>query len=88
MLWLSTEFWPARPIHLTRLKKRSSIWAKKALSGTEHVHLNWKLVKEYNLKLILLEGAYGFVDASALSSHPDENIRKDLAQYFLNRGFV
>ncbi len=46
------------------------------------------LVKDYNLKLILLEGAHGFVDTSPLSSHPHDKIRKDLARYFLNRGKI
>ncbi len=46
------------------------------------------LVEDYSLKLVMLEGAHGFVDVSPLSSHPDDKIRKDLARYFLNRGKI
>ncbi|MFH1868004.1 MAG: diguanylate cyclase, partial [Candidatus Omnitrophota bacterium] len=46
------------------------------------------LVKDYNLKLITLEGARGYVDTSSLQSYPDDKIRKDIADYFLQRGKI
>ncbi|NQT95063.1 MAG: hypothetical protein HQ572_01300, partial [Candidatus Omnitrophica bacterium] len=44
------------------------------------------LDKNYNLKLVALEGAQGYVDTSFLQSYPDEETRTDIADYFLRRG--
>ena len=41
------------------------------------------LESEYNLKMVALEGARGYVDTSLIQSHPDEKVRKKIADYFL-----
>jgi len=46
------------------------------------------LERDYYLKLISLEGARGYVDTSLFQSHPDNNARKEVAKYFLNRGKI
>jgi len=46
------------------------------------------LDKDYNLKLVMLEGAQGFVDVSSLQSYPDDSTKKDIADYLLERGKI
>lgn len=44
------------------------------------------LIKDYNLNLVLSEGAEGEVDTSSVSSFPDYEVREKTARLFVNSG--
>ncbi|MCX5666756.1 MAG: hypothetical protein NTY34_00360 [Candidatus Omnitrophica bacterium] len=44
------------------------------------------LVTNYDLKLVAIEGSKGYIDTSLLKTFPDENIRKNTANYFMKKG--
>ena len=44
------------------------------------------LVKDYDLSLITLEGAQGYLDASILQAIPDRKIRRDTADFLMRDG--
>ena len=44
------------------------------------------LLKDYNMDLVLSEGAVGKVDTSSVSSFPDQAIREKVSRIFINSG--
>ncbi|MFH1878325.1 MAG: hypothetical protein ABH883_05920, partial [Candidatus Omnitrophota bacterium] len=44
------------------------------------------LVTDYNLSVVALEGASGYVDTSLLKTFPDKDIRKDTAEFLMREG--
>lgn len=46
------------------------------------------LVTNYDLKLIALEGSRGYIDTSILKTIPDENIKKETANYLMSKGRI
>ncbi|MCP4649169.1 MAG: hypothetical protein GY853_03690 [PVC group bacterium] len=47
-----------------------------------------RLVSQYNLELVALEGASGKIDATVLSAFPDNALKKDVSAYFLQEGKI
>lgn len=46
------------------------------------------LVKNYNLSFVAVEGADGIVDTSWFKAFPDEDVRKEVATYFMKKGEI
>ncbi|MDP2912610.1 MAG: hypothetical protein Q8N91_01200 [Candidatus Omnitrophota bacterium] len=46
------------------------------------------LVKNYNITLVSVEGADGVIDTSWFKAFPDEEIRKEVATYFMKKGEI
>jgi len=46
------------------------------------------LIKNYNLTFISVEGADGVIDTSWFKAFPDEEIRKEVADYFMKKGEI
>ncbi|MFC1549138.1 hypothetical protein ACFL5E_04180, partial [Candidatus Omnitrophota bacterium] len=44
------------------------------------------LVTNYDIKLLALEGAEGYIDTSILKTFPDKKIRKETAEYLMKEG--
>lgn len=45
-----------------------------------------KLVTDYDLSLVAIEGSAGYIDTSLLKSFPDEKVRKDTAAFLMREG--
>ncbi|NQT23442.1 MAG: hypothetical protein HQ579_08430, partial [Candidatus Omnitrophica bacterium] len=50
------------------------------------VELLKDLVTNYNLNLIAVEGSEGYIDTSVLKTFPDKEIRKETADYLMEKG--
>ncbi|MFC1548408.1 hypothetical protein ACFL5E_00440, partial [Candidatus Omnitrophota bacterium] len=50
------------------------------------VNLLDSLVTNYDLRMIAIEGATGYVDTSLLQTFPDKDIRKDTAEFLMREG--
>ncbi|MFA5147200.1 MAG: hypothetical protein WC515_07490 [Candidatus Omnitrophota bacterium] len=46
------------------------------------------LIKNYGLSLVSVEGADGFVDTSWFKAFPDEEVRREVAAYFMKKGEI
>lgn len=46
------------------------------------------LIKNYGLTLVSVEGADGFIDTSWFKAFPDEEVRKEVAAYFMKKGEI
>jgi len=46
------------------------------------------LVKNYNITLVSVEGADGYLDTSWFKSFPDEDVRREVADYFMKKGEI
>ncbi|MFA6141911.1 MAG: hypothetical protein WC738_01260 [Candidatus Omnitrophota bacterium] len=46
------------------------------------------LIKNYNLGLVSVEGADGFIDTSWFKAFPDDEVRKEVADYFMKKGEI
>jgi hypothetical protein len=46
------------------------------------------LAKNYNLSFVAVEGADGIVDTSWFKAFPDEDVRKEVATYFMKKGEI
>ena len=46
------------------------------------------LIKNNNLTLVSVEGADGFVDTSWFKAFPDDEVRKEVADYFMKKGEI
>ena len=46
------------------------------------------LIKDYNIDLVVVEGADGVVDTSWFKAFPDTDIRKEVADYFMKKGEI
>ncbi|MDD5422693.1 MAG: hypothetical protein PHT32_04650 [Candidatus Omnitrophica bacterium] len=46
------------------------------------------MIKSYNLNFIAVEGADGLIDTSWFKAFPDEDIRKEVAIYFMKKGEI
>lgn len=46
------------------------------------------LIRNYSLNFVSVEGAEGFVDTSWFKSFPDEDVRKEVATYFMKKGEI
>ena len=46
------------------------------------------LSKAYNVNLVSVEGADGFIDTSWFKAFPDAEIRKEVADYFMKKGEI
>ena len=46
------------------------------------------LIKNYGLTLVSVEGADGFIDTSWFKAFPDEEVRKEVATYFMKKGEI
>ncbi|HID26469.1 MAG TPA: hypothetical protein EYP22_01275, partial [Methanosarcinales archaeon] len=46
------------------------------------------LYKDYNINLISVEGADGYVDTSWFKAFPDVEIRREVADYFMKKGEI
>ncbi|MFC1807851.1 hypothetical protein ACFL0T_05735, partial [Candidatus Omnitrophota bacterium] len=81
------------------IKERHNAGSQKIVINIQDAHSNLGaqesinrlidgFVRDYNLGLIALEGAQGYVDTSSLQSHPNDKTRKEIAEYFLRRGKI
>ena len=52
------------------------------------VNILENLIKNYNLTLISVEGADGLIDTSWFKAFPDEDIRSEVATYFMKKGEI
>lgn len=59
----------------------SSLGAQEAISSVLD-----SLVKNYDLKLVAIEGSSGYIDTSVLKTFPDEKIRKNTAASLMSQG--
>ena len=46
------------------------------------------LIKNYSLSLVSVEGADGFIDTSWFKAFPDDEVRKEVATYFMKKGEI
>ena len=46
------------------------------------------LIKNYGLSLVSVEGADGIIDTSWFKAFPDEDVRKEVATYFMKKGEI
>ena len=46
------------------------------------------LIKNYGLTLVSVEGADGFIDTTWFKAFPDEEVRKEVATYFMKKGEI
>lgn len=46
------------------------------------------LIKNYSLGLVSVEGADGFIDTSWFKAFPDDEVRKEVADYFMKKGEI
>jgi len=46
------------------------------------------LVKNYNLSIVSVEGADGYIDTTWFKAFPDEEVRKEVATYFMKKGEI
>ncbi|MFH0764513.1 MAG: sugar phosphate nucleotidyltransferase [Candidatus Omnitrophota bacterium] len=46
------------------------------------------LVKNYSFGLVAVEGADGFIDTSWFKAFPDDEVRKEVADYFMKKGEI
>lgn len=46
------------------------------------------LIKNYGLSLVSVEGADGFIDTSWFKAFPDDDVRKEVATYFMKKGEI
>ncbi len=78
-----SQKFPGQEMILNIQDAHQSIDAQKSIAGMLE-----SLVKNYDLKLVGLEGTSGVVDTSILSSFPVEKIRKSAAESFLNESKI
>ena len=61
----------------------SNLGAQKSIAGIID-----DLVKNYNVKLVALEGSEGFIDTTLLSAFPDKKIKENAANYLMKEGKI
>lgn len=52
------------------------------------VHILENLIKNYNVSFVSVEGADGIIDTSWFKAFPDEEVRKEVATYFMKKGEI
>jgi len=78
---------------------RSSANGGKLVIHIQDVHCNYEaqsniakilesLARRYGLSLVAVEGAEGAIDTSWFKAFPDEEVRKEVADYFMKRGEI
>lgn len=87
------------PQNLGRIKEFFKGDSKKIVINIQDAHCNFEaqsnisnilegLNKDYGLELVALEGSAGDIDPSLFTTFPDEDIRKEVAVYFLKKGKI
>lgn len=51
-------------------------------------HILENLIKNYDVNLVSVEGADGIIDTSWFKAFPDDDVRKEVADYFMKKGEI
>ena len=89
----------AIPKELGLIKSKFAGNAGKLIIHIQDAHCNFEaqsnivsmlegMIKNYGLSLISVEGADGLIDTSWFKAFPDEEIRKEVAAYFMKKGEI
>ena len=89
----------AIPRDFGTIKERSNGGNGKFVVYIQDAHCNYEaqnniskileyLIKNYNLDFVAVEGADGIVDTSWFKAFPDEDIKREVADYFMKKGEI
>ncbi|NQT22883.1 MAG: UTP--glucose-1-phosphate uridylyltransferase, partial [Candidatus Omnitrophica bacterium] len=89
----------AIPRGIGTIKERSLGENGKLILYIQDAHCNYEaqnnisrilehLIKNYNINFVAVEGADGIVDTSWFKAFPDEDIKKEVADYFMKKGEI